>query len=142
MWSNLTVDLTRNCYQSLSHGLSGNTRLQAGATGKIDHDAPGSPESLLVGAPIQEVPEKTNKINPIAYVTADDPPFLILHGDQDRLVPFQQSQMLDDALKAAGVSTTLILVPGAGHGLKNQRDRQRAIDFFANQFLDSGKTKK
>ena len=115
---------------------------QAGATGKIDHDAPGSPESLLVGAPIQEVPEKTNKINPIAYVTADDPPFLIMHGDQDRLVPFQQSQMLDDALKAAGVSTTLILVQGAGHGLKNQRDRQRAIDFFANQFLDSGKTKK
>ena len=115
---------------------------QAGATGKIDHDAPGSPESLLVGAPIQEVPEKTNKINPIAYVTGDDPPFLIMHGDQDRLVPFQQSQMLDDALKAAGVSTTLILVPGAGHGLKNQRDRQRAIDFFANQFLDSGKTKK
>ncbi len=115
---------------------------QAGATGKINHDAPGSPESLLVGAPIQEVPKKTTKLNPIEYVTADDPPFLIMHGDQDRLVPFQQSQMLNDALKAADVSTTLVLVRGAGHGLKNQRDRDQAIDFFANQFLKAEKTNK
>lgn len=108
---------------------------QAGAAGKINHDAPNSPESLLVGAPIQEVPEKTGKINPLEYVTADDPPFLIMHGDQDRLVPFQQSQMLNDALKAADVSTTLVIVQGAGHGLKSQRDRDQAIDFFTNQFL-------
>ena len=89
----------------------------------------------MVGAPIQEVPEKTGKINPLEYVTADDPPFLIMHGDQDRLVPFQQSQMLNDALKAADVSTTLVIVQGAGHGLKSQRDRDQAIDFFTNQFL-------
>ena len=113
---------------------------QAGATGKINHDAPKSPESLLVGASIQDEPEKTRKVNPIEYVSSDDPPFLIMHGDQDRLVPFQQSQMLNDALKAAGVTTTLVLVKGAGHGLKNQRDRQQSIDFFTNQFLDQKKT--
>ena len=79
-------------------------------------------------------------MNPIEYVSSDDPPFLIMHGDQDRLVPFQQSQMLNDALKAAGVTTTLVLVKGAGHGLKNQRDRQQSIDFFTNQFLDQKKT--
>jgi acetyl esterase/lipase len=115
---------------------------QAGATGKINHDAPGSPESLLVGAPIQDEPKKTRKLNPIEYVTADDPTFLIMHGDQDRLVPFQQSQMLNDALKAAGVSTTLVLVQGAGHGLKSQRDRDQAIDFFMNQFQKPNKKNK
>ncbi len=115
---------------------------QAGATGKINHDAPGSPESLLVGAPIQDEPKKTRKLNPIEYVTADDPTFLIMHGDQDRLVPFQQSQMLNDALKAVGVSTTLVLVQGAGHGLKSQRDRDQAIDFFTNQFQKPNKKKK
>ena len=115
---------------------------QAGATGKINHDAPGSPESLLVGAPIQDEPKKTRKLNPIEYVTADDPTFLIMHGDQDRLVPFQQSQMLNDALKAVGVSTTLVLVQGAGHGLKSQRDRDQAIDFFTNQFQKPNKKNK
>tara|TARA_B110000495_G_scaffold182595_1_gene178245 strand:+ start:405 stop:1520 length:1116 start_codon:yes stop_codon:yes gene_type:complete len=113
---------------------------QAGSKGKLDHDAANSPESLLVGAPIQDAPQKTAKINPIQYVTSDDPPFLIMHGDQDRLVPPQQSQMLNDALKAAGVSTTFILVKGAGHGLNSQRDRQQPVDFFASQFLDPEKT--
>jgi hypothetical protein len=50
--------------------------------------------------------------------------------------------MLSDALKAADVLTTLVLVRGAGHGLKNQRDRDQAIDFFANQFLKAEKTNK
>ena len=80
-----------------------------------DPDDPSEAPSLFIGCPIQSCRDKTESANPISYVTPDDPPFLILHGTSDCLVPWQQSQILDEALKAAGVDSTLILVPGAGH---------------------------
>ena len=49
----------------------------AGTGCPTDPDAAGSPESMLVGAPIQEQPALSQAVNPIAYVTADAPPFLI-----------------------------------------------------------------
>ncbi|MDG2014222.1 MAG: alpha/beta hydrolase [Pirellulaceae bacterium] len=109
---------------------------QAGKDGKIDHDAANSPESLLVGAPIQSVPQKTGRINPIHYVSTDDPPFLIMHGERDYLVPHQQSEMLNAALRQFGVPATFILVRGAGHGFTQQRDHRRAIEFFSEQLLE------
>jgi dipeptidyl aminopeptidase/acylaminoacyl peptidase len=80
------------------------------------HDPAGSPESQLVGGPIQENREKVARANPITYVTADDPPFLILHGDRDPLVPVGQSELLFAALRKAGVSVTFHKIVGAGHG--------------------------
>ena len=53
----------------------------------------------------------------MTYITKDAPPFLILHGDKDALVPFSQSQELYDRLKAVGVPATLITVKNAGHAL-------------------------
>ncbi len=58
----------------------------------MKHDAPDAPESKLIGGPIQENPPKAQKANPITYVTKDDPPFLIVHGDKDPLVPHNQSE--------------------------------------------------
>ncbi len=80
------------------------------------HDAPDSPESQLVGGPIQEHPDRVARANPVAYVTADDPPFLIVHGDQDPLVPHHQSVLLAEALKRASVPVTFYTVEGGGHG--------------------------
>lgn len=54
--------------------------------------------------------------SPVTHVTADDPPFLILHGEKDKLVPISQSQILHEKLLAAGVSSTLVIVKNAGHG--------------------------
>lgn len=56
------------------------------------------------------------RASPVTYVTADDPPFLILHGDKDALVPLSQSQILYDRLIATGVPATLVIVKNAGHG--------------------------
>ncbi len=56
--------------------------------------------------------------SPVTYVTADDPPFLILHGEQDALVPIEQSEALLAALQAVGVSAELVPVANAGHGFK------------------------
>ena len=60
---------------------------------------------------------KTNfEASPISYVSADDPPFLLIHGDKDEAVPFSQSEDFERALKTAGVTVKLIRVEGAGHG--------------------------
>jgi acetyl esterase/lipase len=54
--------------------------------------------------------------SPVTYITPDDPPFLILQGDRDRVVPPEQSQVLYDALVARGVPAQLVIVENAGHG--------------------------
>ena len=54
--------------------------------------------------------------SPIAHVSASSPPVLLLHGDADTEVPFQQSVAMEAALRAANVPTKLIRVPGGGHG--------------------------
>lgn len=55
--------------------------------------------------------------SPVEYVDPGDPPFLIVHGVDDDIVPVEQSVSLADALVASGVATELILVQNAGHGL-------------------------
>ncbi|MBM3755727.1 MAG: alpha/beta hydrolase [Acidobacteria bacterium] len=54
--------------------------------------------------------------SPSSHISSDDPPFLLVHGDKDESVPYAQSVDFEKALKAAGVTTKLVLVPGAGHG--------------------------
>jgi acetyl esterase/lipase len=61
-------------------------------------------------------PDALAQASPVTYVTPDDSPFLILQGDQDRLVPLSQSQELAQRLTAAGVPAQLIVVKNAGHG--------------------------
>lgn len=56
--------------------------------------------------------------SPITYVTADDPPFLLLHGDADKVVPFNQSEVFEAALRKANVKVKLIRVVGGAHGPK------------------------
>lgn len=79
--------------------------------------------SLLLGARIDETLEKGSaeyKIgwaaSPINYVSADDPPMLLLHGDADRTVPFHQSEIMEAALKKVNVPVKLIRIEGADHG--------------------------
>lgn len=106
--------------------------------GEMDHDAPDSPESELIGGAIQQNKEKAQRANPITYVTKDDPPFLIVHGDKDPLVPHSQSQFLYEALKKAGVKVRFHTVKGAGHGFDNSQVDKMVDDFF-NRHLEGGK---
>lgn len=89
---------------------------QAGARGRMDHDLPDSPESQLIGGPVQQNKEKAARANPLTYISKGDAPFLILHGDQDNLVPSGQSELLHAALSKAQLQSTLHVVKGAGHG--------------------------
>ncbi len=56
------------------------------------------------------------RAGPVHYVSSDDPPFLILHGDPDKLVALDQSQRLFERLKETGGPATLLVVKNAGHG--------------------------
>ena len=70
-------------------------------------------------------------VSPITHVTADDAPTLIIHGDADPLVPLQQSQMMVEALKKAGVDAKLVTKPKAGHGwLTIAQDFPQFVDWF------------
>jgi acetyl esterase/lipase len=80
------------------------------------HDAADSPESQPVGGAIQENPEAVARANPVTYVTPEAPPFLIVHGDRDPLVPHHQSRLLAEALERAGVPVIFYTVGGGGHG--------------------------
>lgn len=55
----------------------------------------------------------------INHVKPGLPPFLLLHGDADKTVPYQTSLNFQEKLRANGVVCDLITIPGAGHGLLN-----------------------
>jgi acetyl esterase/lipase len=102
----------------------------------MTHNRPNSPESLLVGGPLQSKADVARSANPIVYVTADDPPFLIMHGDRDQLVPYQQSELLNAALVKAGVEARLIKLVGAGHGdreFRSERSMRLVVEFFERE---------
>jgi acetyl esterase/lipase len=89
---------------------------QSRSDSRIDHDAPDSPESQLIGATVPKSPEKANAASPQSYISPDDAPMLIVHGDVDPVVPVQQSETFHAALEKAGVKSTLHIVKGGGHG--------------------------
>ena len=80
------------------------------------HDDASSPESRLVGCAIQTCADKVQAANPLRYVTAADPPMMILHGGSDPLVPHNQGEQLYMALNKACLESSFISLPKAGHG--------------------------
>lgn len=61
--------------------------------------------------------EILRRFSPVSYVTPDDPPFLLVHGERDGLVPLKQSELMKAALEQVGVPVELIVVKHAGHCL-------------------------
>jgi acetyl esterase/lipase len=97
---------------------------QSGPDSRINHDSPNSPESKLVGGPVQERREAATAASPVTYATKDDAPMLLMHGDRDPVVPHAQSVELEKALKAAGSDAKLVTIPGAGHGDGGFREKE------------------
>jgi len=89
-------------------------------------DDPKSPVCQLVGGLLADRKELVAKANPITYISRDDPPFLVAHGDKDNAVPFNQSELLVDALKKAGVDVTFEVIKGGGHNF-GQAQYERLI---------------
>jgi acetyl esterase/lipase len=105
--------------------------LQIGnAESDLHHNAAESPESKLIGGALPENKEKAAKASPISYVSSNAPPFLLMHGDHDRTVPFNQSERLYEALKKAGADATFVPMKGAGHGFGGPEATQPVKDFL------------
>ncbi|MEB3370895.1 alpha/beta hydrolase [Saccharopolyspora mangrovi] len=92
--------------------IEGFNRITGGTRG---HDDPASPESRLIGAEIQTVPGRVAEADPSQWVRCGCPPWLILHGTSDPLVPYHQSELLLAALHRAGVAATLYEMSGRVH---------------------------
>lgn len=81
-----------------------------------------------------EVSEKLKQISPARLVTPQAPPFLLIHGDADPVVPLQQSERMLAALKKAGVPAELIVKHGGGHPwLTISEEVQVLADWFDSQ---------
>jgi acetyl esterase/lipase len=105
------------------------------------HDQPDSPEALLLGGPIPENQDLAQSASPIYYVSDDDPPFLMIHGTADPLVPFGQSVELQKKLEGSGVTAFLIPIENGGHGrFRIPELDQRIGNFLDNQLHEGDKT--
>lgn len=83
--------------------------------GDADHNDSESPESRLIGAPIELMPELVQLASPLFHASEDAPPFMIHHGEKDPIVPVQQSISFAEALKEKGVKVELETFEGKGH---------------------------
>jgi acetyl esterase/lipase len=86
--------------------------------------------AALIGGSVEPDLTKAAAASPIHYVSKGDPPFLIIHGEDDATVPVDQAESLAAALKAAGVETTLDVVNGRRHGVIGPRFLPMIKTFF------------
>ncbi len=100
---------------------------------------------LLGPVPADELPQALLEASPVHYVSSSDPPFLIIHGDEDTIVYPQQSEELYAALRSAGVRATLVIVTGGAHelnepGAEPEPDAitQMVVDFFSSHLDRAG----
>ena len=95
----------------------------------------------------KDKPELYRKASPIFYVSKDDPPLLLVHGEKDDLVPFDQSVRMAEAYRRAALAVEFIAVKNAGHDFEQVGDapvspsveaiRQRTIDFFERNLVSA-----
>lgn len=102
--------------------------------GYESHATDSSPEAKLIGGEVMQNKDKAVRVNPITYVSKDDPPFLLVHGDKDPTVPINQSQLLFEALKKSEVSAHFHTIHGAGHGGPGFAGKN--IDAMVSEFFD------
>jgi acetyl esterase/lipase len=109
--------------------------------GPEDLEAPGYCHREFCKEIFNKDPNVIHSAGAVNYVSHDDPPFLVIQGDRNTLVPPNQSQELLQKLQAAGVSARLVMVANAGHMLKptppgaqinpsNQQINKTVADFF------------
>jgi acetyl esterase/lipase len=94
----------------------------------------------FLGGPVEQNKAKAIAASPTTYVSKDDAPFLIIHGENDMTIPVSQSELLASKLKSAGVATTLIVAEGRGHGVGAPKFAPKITAFF-DEYLKPGSAK-
>ncbi len=83
-----------------------------------------------------EVPEQYRLASPMTHLTEDAPPTLTIHGDADDIVPIDQADLLDERLKALGVSHEYLRLTGYPHTLDILAEVNRYCRWHMYRFLD------
>ncbi|MFD0893959.1 alpha/beta hydrolase [Luteolibacter ambystomatis] len=106
----------------------------------------GHPESLepeeaafaerFFGIAGPDLLETARRASPVNWVGPDAAPFLLIHGTEDEVVPFSQSEGMHAALLHAGVESTMIPVAGAGHGFFVPALLEPVRQFLGRHLLD------
>jgi acetyl esterase/lipase len=86
-------------------------------------------EKLLNGEPSKNQ-DLAKMASAVYFAKKDLPPFLIMHGDQDEVVPVSQSEELYTVLLKAGADVQLHIIRGANHSLISERNAKVVIDFL------------
>jgi acetyl esterase/lipase len=97
--------------------------------------APDNPFSTVLRGDPADLPERAAAASPVSYATAPAPPFLLIHGTCDTLIPFEQSERLAELLRAGGNHVELVPVPGADHIFLNADIEpivSRSVTFLAH----------
>lgn len=102
---------------------------------KIDHNSEDSPEGRLIGGRIPQLRQAALSASPAHYASGDDAPMLLIHGDEDQIVPYQQSVLLHTRLRSVGAIAKLVTINGGGHGGFDGPDLQGVVYQFLEKHL-------
>jgi acetyl esterase/lipase len=136
---------TRDGFEGSREYADQSSRVQAVADmcGRADlRGMPADKAKSVFGAP-NDSSDILEHASPIMFVSKDDAPFLILHGDKDVTVPLRVSQTLAERLQAAGVPVTLVVVKNADHSFNpeggpmspTRAEMTKMIADFFDQYL-------
>ena len=103
------------------------------------------PPEIIASKPILKPPltfdaDLEDDVSPILHVTPDDAPVLMIHGEEDKLVPVSHSRNILPKFEAANVASDLVVVAGARHGYNEEQSRSIVIpamvDWFRRRLTD------
>jgi acetyl esterase/lipase len=106
-----------------------------GFPSQIAHNDAKSPESQLIGGPVQENKDQARSASPVHFVSRDDAPTFLAHGTDDKLVPFQQSVEFEAALKKSAVPVYMQTITGGGHGGFEGPELNKRLEMFFDKYL-------
>jgi acetyl esterase/lipase len=100
----------------------------------------GSVVYNFLGGGADQLVERAKLASAAHHVSQDDPPFLVFHGDKDKVVLIDQSQKIDEVYKKAMLPIKFITLKGAGHGGKRfygDETREDILTFLSEVFNEA-----
>ena len=100
-----------------------------------EYNGADSPEAAMIKGNPADKPEAIALLSPVTFVDESDPPFLVIHGDADNVVPHCQSELFSNLLEEAGILEEFITVEGGGHGpvTFNEDTFNAMVEFFVSK---------
>ena len=96
---------------------------------------PASVTAQLLGGPVESRQDLARQASPVCWVAPTPPPFLLVHGEQDDVVPVPQAERLYRALCEAGGDATMVRLSQAKHGFEEGALDWQAVGGLAERFF-------